>query len=127
MANSAAKHGKQTGTKNTKAIGAVFKKARKTVNPWGPILPNRRIGKVNGIGQSITSRVGRVRGSATRKPTPDASLRSMDYPRNDPLAWPVEIDTTTHVRQPSQSGITSSVIANVNASIEQAYTRDKYQ
>lgn len=127
MVNSAAKHGKQTGTKNTKAIGAALRKARKVINPWGPIVPNRRVGKVNGIGQSVTGRSSTVRGSATRKPRPDPSLRSMDYPRNDPLAWPVEVDTTTHVRQPSQSGITSSVIANVNASIEQAYTRDKYQ
>jgi hypothetical protein len=117
----------QLGTKNTKGVGAALRKARKTINPWGPILPNRRVGKTNGLGQSVTSRVGRVRGSATRKPTPAKELYSMPYKPNDPLAWPVEVDTVNHTRQPSESGITSSVIANVNSSIEQAYHRAKYQ
>lgn len=121
-----AKKGKQTGTKNTRSIAKAQKRTT-TVDPWGPIVPNRRVGKTNGLGQSQNAKMNTTAGSATRKPTPAPELRSMQYPKNDPLQWPVEIDTATHTRQPSVSGVTSTVITNVNQSIENAYTRAKYQ
>lgn len=120
-----AKKGKQTGSKNTKAIGGKQKRTN-TVDPWGPIVPNRRIGKTNGIGQSVTARNNRTTGSAARKPVPDPALKSMPYPKNDPLQWPVEIDKTTHTRQPSVSGVTPTVITNVNAAVNHAFKRTGY-
>jgi hypothetical protein len=126
MPKYSAPHGKQTGSKNTKAIGGKQKKTT-IVDPWGPIVPNRRVGKTNGIGQSSRARMNTTGGSAARKPTPDPALKSMNYPKNDPLQWPVEIDTVNHTRQPSVSGVTSTVVTNVNQSIENAYTRAKYQ
>lgn len=127
MPNYAAKRGKQTGTKNTKRIGAALKKFGKTINPWGPIVPNTRIGKTNGIGQTASGRGNFTGGSSTRKPTASPQLRGMDYPRNDPTQWPVEPDFVNHTRAPDPYGITPTVIANVNKSIEDAYTRDGYQ
>ena len=128
MARNVARNSKkQLGAKNTKSIGAALKKFGKTVNPWGPNVPQTSVGRTNGIGQSARSRINTTSGSATKKPRPDPSLRTMDYPKNDPLMWPVEPDLTGHTLPPSQSGITSAVIANVNSSIENAYHRDGYQ
>lgn len=118
---------KQLGTKNGKAIGAAFKKFGKTLNPWGPNVPQKTASGANGIGQTGRSRISSTTGSSTKKPVPDSSLRGMQYPKNDPLMWPVEPDFDNHTLPPSQSGITQTVIDNVNASIEHAYTRDGYQ
>jgi hypothetical protein len=85
MPKYSAPHGKQTGSKNTKAIGGKQKKTT-IVDPWGPIVPNRRVGKTNGIGQSSRARMNTTGGSAARKPTPDPALKSMNYPKNDPWA-----------------------------------------
>lgn len=110
--------GKQTGTPNKKPIGASGKKYGKTTNPWGgPNIPKGPVPK----GTNSAS------GSSMNKPIPDPSLFRMDYPPNDPLYWPVEIDTVNHIRQPSTSGITAAVIAKNNAAVEHAYTRDGYQ
>lgn len=127
MARNVARNSKkQLGTKNKKPIGASLKKFAKTVNPWGPNVPNKRIGLTNAIGQSMGTRANATYGSATKKPTPAPELRSMQYPKNDPLMWPIEPDAG-HTHPPSQSGITAQVRTNVNKSVEDAYTRDGYQ
>lgn len=120
-----AKRGKQTGTQNKRAFGGKQKRTN-TVDPWGPIVPNTRVGKVNAIGQSVRALINSTRGSATRKPKPAPQLFKMDYPANDPLAWPVEIDTVNHTRQPSVSGVTPTVITNVNKAVNNAFKRDGY-
>jgi hypothetical protein len=118
MAKGAAKKGKGTGTPNKKPIGASARKYANTLNPWGgPNIPKGAVPKS----------VGNPSGSSMRKPTPDPQLRGMDYPANDPLLWPVEIDKVNHTRQPSSSGISSTVINKNNTAVEQAYTRAKYQ
>ena len=117
---------KQTGTKNTRAIGAAFKKFGKTINPWGPNVPNKRIGLTNAIGQSVTGRGSTTTGSSTKKPTIDPSLRGMNYPKNDPTQWPIENPPGSFNTQ-DPFGLTSQARANINASVEHAYTRDGYQ
>jgi hypothetical protein len=120
-----AKHGKQTGTPSKTTYGG--KQRRKTtVDPWGPIIPNRLIGKVNGIGQSIRGRLNLTRGSATRKPVPDASLKGMKYPANNPTQWPIQNPPGTYTKQQDPYGITPTVITNVNAAINHAYKRAGY-
>jgi hypothetical protein len=110
--------GPQTGTPNTKPIGASGQKFGKTLNPWGgPNIPKGQVPK----GTNSAS------GSSTSKPTPDPQLFGMDYDGRDPLQWPVVLDLVNHVRQPSISGITPNVINKVNAAVEHAYTRDGYQ
>lgn len=128
MARNVARNSKkQLGGKNTKPIGASLKKFAKTINPWGPNVPNKRIGLTGAIGQSMRTRANTTYGSATKKPTPAPELKGMQYPKNDPTAWPVEPDFVNHTRAPDPFGITAQVITNVNKSIEDAYHRDGYQ
>ena len=109
--------GKATGTPNRKSIGASARRFARTLNPWGFNVPKKSVPK----GTNFAG------GSSMRKPVPDPSLRGMDYPVNDPLQWPVLIDTVNHVRQPSTSGINANVIAKNNAAVEEAYHRAGYQ
>jgi len=109
--------GSRTGTPNTHSIGASAKKFARTLNPWGFNVPKGQVPKG----------VSSAGGSSMRKPIPDPQLRSMDYPINDPLQWPVEIDTVNHIRQPSTSGINAAVIAKNNSAVEEAYHRAGYQ
>jgi hypothetical protein len=118
---------KQLGSKNTRAIGAAFKKFGKTLNPWGPNIPVRRVGHTNDLGQSRTARGNTAYGSSTKKPTPAPELKGMQYTKNDPTQWPVEPDYVNHTRAPDPYGITSTVVTNVNKAVEDAYTRAKYQ
>jgi hypothetical protein len=128
MARNVARNSKkQLGTKNSKAIGASLKRFASTITPWGPNVPNKRIGLTNAIGQSATGRGNTTYGSSTRKPTPDASLRGMQYAKNDPLQWPIENPPGTYTQQQDVSGITAQARTNINSSIENAYTRDGYQ
>jgi hypothetical protein len=109
--------GKLTGSPNKKSIGASARKFARTLNPWGFNVPKR------GVPKGVSS----PGGSSMRKPIPDPQLKGMDYPANDPLLWPVEIDKVNHTRQPSSSGINAAVIAKNNAAVEQAYHRAGYQ
>jgi hypothetical protein len=110
-----AKRNKQTGTPNSKSIGASGKKWAKSLNPWGKPTPKR----------SVPS--GGVGSTTKKKPRMDPQLLGMKYPPNDPLLWPVEIDKVNHTQAPPTSGINAAVIAKNNAAVENAYTRAKYQ
>jgi hypothetical protein len=111
--------GKQTGSPNTKPLGASGKKPSKTLNPWGgPNIPKGSVPKgTNSAGPA----------SSMAKPTPDPQIYGMDYKPNDPLYWPVELSALNYIRQPSTSGVNANVIAKNNAAVEHAYTRDHYQ
>jgi hypothetical protein len=114
--NKAAKKGSGTGTPNKKSIGASAKKWANTLNPWGgPNIPKVPVVRLAPSGSSM------------RQPIPDPSLKSMDYPPNDPLLWPVIPDRVGYTRPPSHSGINTNVINKNNAAVEQAYTRAHYQ
>ena len=117
MAKGAAKKGKGTGSPNTKSIGASARKWGSTLNPWGKNIPMRGIAKT----------FGSPSGSSMKKPHPDPSLKGMDYPANDPLLWPVEIDKINHTKAPPTSGISPAVINKNNLAVEQAYHRAGYQ
>jgi hypothetical protein len=110
--------GKQTGSPNTKSIGASAKKFANTLNPWGFNIPKGQVPKA----------VSSAGGSNMKQPIPDPQLRGMDYDGSDPLAWPVVPNWDgSYTRQPSISGITPTVIAHHNQQVEHAYTRDGYQ
>jgi len=111
--------GPQTGTPNTKPIGASGQKFGKTLNPWGgPNIPKGQVPK----GTNSAS------GSSTSKPVPDPQLFDTGVRSSDPLEWPVVLNWDgSYTRQPSTSGITANVINKVNAAVEHAYTRDGYQ
>jgi hypothetical protein len=121
-----AKRGSQTGSKNTRSIGAAFKKFGRTINPWGPNVPNRRVGLTNSIGQTSRSRTNSTRGSATRMPRPDPSLRGVDYPPNDPVQWPIENLPGSHTPQQDPFGLNDTIRSNINTSINHAFKRAGY-
>lgn len=117
----------QTGTPSKRNYGGK-KVAKKIVNPWGSIFPQKGVGRVNGIGQSRRSARNTVSGSDIRKPTPDSSERGMQYPANKPYAWPVEPDFDTHVAPENghTSGYTAAVAARQNAQVNTAFKRGGY-
>lgn len=118
MAYGATPRGSQTGSPNTKSIGASARKFARTLNPWGFNVPKG----------SVPKGVSSAGGSNMRKPIPDPQLKGMDYPANDPLLWPVVPNWDgTYTRQPSSSGISPEVIAKNNSAVEEAYHRAGYQ
>lgn len=102
---------KQTGTPSK--FGQ--RKSRKLINPWGKNVPMKFKRK---------SVVGR--GQSTRKSTPDSQLFGMQYPKNKPSQWPVEIDFVNHTTQPSLSGYTSDVADTNNTAVNHAFKRAGY-
>lgn len=116
----------QTGSKNKKPIGAALKRAGNILPPWGKNVPQKSVGRTNGIGQSKRTKVNVVAGSATRAPHLDSSLLGMRYPKNDPLQWPVEPDLTGYTLPPPVSGYTSEVATANNTAVNNAFKRAGY-
>lgn len=106
--------GSQLGKPSTRFTGKLASKIR---SPWG----------TPGVGRKLKGSIGKVYGSSTRQQKPDSQRFSMDYPRNDPLMWPVEVDRVGHTKAPPQSGMTTAKINANNAAVEHAFTRAKYQ
>lgn len=102
------------------------KVAKKVLNPWGSIFPQKSVGHTNGIGQSRRSGRNTVSGSSVRKPMPDPSLRGMQYPANKPYAWPVVPDVAQPLENGHTSGLTSDVIDANNSAVNNAYKRGGY-
>ena len=118
MKNSRGYTKKQTGSRNTKGVARVGGN-RRTVNPWGNNVPKATGRRANAVGQTVARSKG-LR-NPSRRPTPDASLWSIDYPKNDPAAWPIEGGK----RGPT-SAMTQHKADVHNAAVEQAYTRAGY-
>lgn len=76
----------RTGARST--FGNTRSSVHTVKTPWGQPIPKRSAHR--GRNSAV-----RTRGSSRSKPTPDPSLRGMDYTPNDPLAWPIEVPTST--------------------------------
>jgi hypothetical protein len=109
MAKSRGYTRKQTGTPS-RFGGAAGGAARRVLNPWGNPVPK--------LGRRTTA--GGRRG-AVRKPVPDPSLWSIDYPKNDPLQWPIEGG-----KHPSPSGMTQAKADFNNRAVNKEYKRAGY-
>lgn len=106
----------QLGGRNRRVLGRKSLTG-KTHKPWGDAIPARF--KKRAVG-----------GSSRRKSTPDARLRGLDYPANDPAAWPVDLETLHALAaagEPLPGAIPQEKIDERNAIVEQAYHRAKYQ
>ena len=105
----------QLGTANKRSLGARLKSAGRKLHPWGgPNIPFKA--RYRGVG-----------GSRTRKATPDLDrLTRLNYPTNSPADWPVDIDPATHLLRPDNRA-PSAAMTRLNQSVEDAYTRAKYQ
>lgn len=106
----------QTGTPNSKNYSKGSGRISRIMNPWG-----------TPFGKKSKGSIGKVSGSSTRMARPAPEQRGMQYPANQPWAWPVVPDEIGHTAAPDPFGITAQVRTNVNASIEHAYTRAGYQ
>lgn len=91
--------------------------------PWGKAIPKDVGRHTNSVGSGNRSKV-RVRSSGSR-PTPDRSLFGMDYPANDPAAWPVMPDPATG-RRGNVSTHTQAKVDFVNTAVNHAYQRAGY-
>lgn len=110
---------KQTGS-SSRFGGAAGGSARRVLNPWGNTVPAAKGRRANAVGQTVGR--GRQRGvSGVRKPTPDSSLWSIDYPKNDPLQWPIQGG-----KRKSPSGMTQAKANWNNAIVNKAYQRGGY-
>lgn len=83
---------------------------RRVLNPWGNNVPK--------MGRGIT--LGRKAHGVSR-PKADSSLWSIDYPKNDPLQWPVQGG-----KRGSPSGMTQAKANFNNRATNQAYKRAGY-
>lgn len=81
--------------------------------PWG-----------NAVGKKLAGKVRIQRSAVGGRGGPDPSLRSMDYPRNDPALWPVEPDASTGRRGNNtlQQNATAKATKH-NAAINHAYDK----
>lgn len=100
--------------------GAVGAGARRVLSPWGNSVPAAKGRGTNAVGATVT-KARKPRGSSTRKPRPDPSLWSIKYPKNDPLAWPIEGGVTGSI-----SGMTQAKADFNNDVVNDAYTRAGY-
>jgi hypothetical protein len=105
----------QLGSRNKRALGAKLRSAGRKLNPWGgPNIPFRP--KYRGVG-----------GSRTKQARPDLDrLTRLNYPANQPWAWPVDIDPADPELHPDNRAPQASV-DRINTSIEEAYHRAGYQ
>lgn len=112
-----AKRNGRTGTPNTKGV-AKKSSASRILNPWGKPIPMR-----------IRSAWSAVSGSDAKKahPSPELAPQTKGYPRNKPGKWPVEPDYVNHTPAPDPYGLTNGIRADLNATVEHAYTRAGYQ
>jgi hypothetical protein len=92
-----------TGTPSGWGRGAT---PRSILSPWG-----------NNIGRT-TPNTQKFGPSRRRAPVPDASLFSIDYPANDPLAWPI-----IGGRRGPISGMTQAKADWWNSAVNHAYAR----
>lgn len=105
----------QLGGLNRKVLSR--KRLGKAGKPWGDAVPARFRRKP-------------VNGSSRGKPRPDARLTGLDYPANDPAAWPVDLETLHDLAaagEPLPGAISQAKIDEHNTIVENAYTRAKYQ
>lgn len=105
----------QLGSVNKRKLGAKLRSTGRKLNPWGgPNIPVRQKFKHAG-------------GSRTKQARPDLDrLTRMNYPANQPWAWPVDIDPADPQLHPDNRAPSASM-DRINQSVENAYTRAKYQ
>lgn len=115
---------KQTGTPSK--YGAAKSGGNRTVNPWGKNVAHKSATKSNALGQN-PSKGRKPAGTSRKRPTADASLRSMDYKPNDPRTWPVvpSVALGQHGR-PSPTAPTAANATRENAITNTAYKRGGY-
>jgi len=109
---------KQTGAKSRAGV-AKPAPVRRTLNPWGNMVPKATGRRANAVGQTVGK--SRHRASSVRKPTPAPDLWDMKYSPNDPLQWPIEGG-----KRGSASGMTQAKVDVHNAAVEKAYNRAGY-
>lgn len=110
---------KQTGA-SSRFGGAAGANVRRVLNPWGNMVPAAKGRRANAVGATIAkSRASRR--SAVAMPKADASRWSMDYPKNDPLQWPIQAG-----KRGSPSGMTQHKADVNNAAVNHAYQRAGY-
>lgn len=103
--------------------GAV-NRAGKTLNPWGRAVAKRLTTGATPTG--ITRyKTRKPSGSAVRRPTPDPQLKGMQYPKNDPLAWPLESPQTRSDLN-RVSGMTQDKADFWNGAVDKAFERGGY-
>jgi hypothetical protein len=102
-------------TGKASAFGGAKHRVSKLESPWGRVKAKAR----NGVHGS------RPRGSSTSRPTPDASLRSMSYPKNDPTQWPLE-NPQTRADLRRDSAMTQGKADWQNGVVNHAYQRGGY-
>ena len=113
---------KKTGKRST--WGAAKAGVSRVLAPWGKPLPKTTARRTNAAGQSV-AKTKRPSGSSMRRPTPDASLRGMNYPKNDPLQWPLESPSVrSDLNKPS--GMDQDKADFNNDAVNRAYQRGGY-
>lgn len=109
----------QTG--KASAFGGARTRGTRSLAPWGTISGQKtaRGANASGVTRSTVRSPGR---NLIRLSTPALSERSMSYPTNDPLAWPVEGGNFTV----PLSGMTQAKADFNNNAVNFAYQRAGY-